>query len=753
MREAHEKNMDNKESGDELIERLLETIDLEELVGKVLEKRKEDARNSAPPEAWFLGPKAEHGEIWLATIDHILRDYIHWRRNYFPEDPIIVDRERLKSHEPWVETLKFEIDSILNQLKAHFPFYSPRYIAHMISEQTFPSVVGYFAGMLYNPNNVTEESAPITASLELEVGRMIAEMLGYNPRTSWAHICSGGTLANLEALWIARMVQFVPLMVQEYCDTHSVRDFEISMPNGERAVITDLEIPDLINLRPNESIGMIRALAQHLAERVGDEVYTDINLHMSQSRFNVNHAGIASLHAETGLKPVFFVSEAAHYSIRKAVNILGYGEGSLTLVPVEPHFRLNTDALNEKLRALPPDRYIAAVIGVAGTTEEGAVDPIHRIKFIRDGLETEMNRSFWLHVDAAWGGYVRSVFKGHGPETEDEKKPLKEICEDYQQKISISEETDVRILHFDENGRSEGRKKIRLEWSDFEVYSAFLAMPDADSITIDPHKLGYIPYPAGVIAFQNKMVTELVIQKAQYITDEIGGIKSADAEAEVTAVGPYIIEGSKPGAVAAACWLSHKTIPLTYKGHGRLIKTSLLNTQKLARYINLHRKLFDTIEYDLHGELDPSVRKFTFELLSEPDTNLLCFLCVPMKTGKDGQMVRDGYFKLQEINTLNEDIYKRATIRNRPGRRKMPYSQEFFVSRTILSRDQYRPSSISGLLERMDFSIYEYEKHGIFVLRSVVMNPWHYLAEQQGKNYLYDFIVNLHQLARDILNP
>lgn len=744
---------DNEQTG-ELTEKLLKEIDLEGLVAEVLRKRKKDLQQFPPPEAWFLGPKAEHGDIWLTTIEHIFRDYVHWRRNYFPEDPIIVDREQLKTHEPWVETLKFEIDSILNQLKAHFPFHSPRYIAHMISEQTFPGVVGYFAGMLYNPNNVTEESAPITTSLEIEAGKMIAEMLGYNPNTAWAHICSGGTLANLEALWIARMVQFSPLIVKDFCETHAVRDFEVVMPDGSKSPIVDIPAKVLLNLRPNEAAGTVRALAAHLAQKQGDAVYEDINAYFATNRFNVSYAGLPSILAELGVRPVVFVSEAAHYSIKKAVNILGYGEACIRSVPVEPHFRMNVDALREEVSRMADDEYVAAVIAVAGTTEEGAVDPIHRIRFLRDDLEKETNRSFWLHVDAAWGGYVRSVFCGLGLEREsDGRKRLREICEEYRRAIEVREDTDVTVLEFEGDHVSEGKKKLHLEWADFEVYSAYLAMPDADSITVDPHKLGYLPYPAGVIAFQNKLVTELVVQKAQYITDEIGGIKSAGREEEITAVGPYIIEGSKPGAVAAACWLSHKTIPLNYNGHGRLIKTSLLNTKKLARYFDLHERLFDTIEYELYGEIDPGIRRFTFELLCEPDTNLLCYLCLPIRPGRGGSMERDPGAKLADINRLNETIYKRATIRNLPGKRKTPYSQEYFVSRTILTAGQYHPGSISGFLERLDIPIYDYEREGIFLLRSVVMNPWHFLAEKRGKNYLYDFVVHLHQTAREILNP
>ena len=83
----------------------------------------------------------------------------------------------------------------------------------MTSDQTIPSILGYFAGMLYNPNNVTPEAAPVTVQWELEVGADILRMLGFQPppkhvgpggvktEFGWAHVTSGGTVANLEALW------------------------------------------------------------------------------------------------------------------------------------------------------------------------------------------------------------------------------------------------------------------------------------------------------------------------------------------------------------------------------------------------------------------------------------------------------------------------------------------------------------------------------------------------------------------------
>jgi len=51
-----------------------------------------------------------------------------------------------------------------------------------VAEQTLPSIAGYFAGMLYNPNNVSGEAAPVTILIELEVGRMIAEIPGYDQK-------------------------------------------------------------------------------------------------------------------------------------------------------------------------------------------------------------------------------------------------------------------------------------------------------------------------------------------------------------------------------------------------------------------------------------------------------------------------------------------------------------------------------------------------------------------------------------------
>jgi len=42
---------------------------------------------------WFLGPQGENGKFLEAQIADIVRDYSHWRQNYFPDDPILITQQ------------------------------------------------------------------------------------------------------------------------------------------------------------------------------------------------------------------------------------------------------------------------------------------------------------------------------------------------------------------------------------------------------------------------------------------------------------------------------------------------------------------------------------------------------------------------------------------------------------------------------------------------------------------------------------
>jgi glutamate/tyrosine decarboxylase-like PLP-dependent enzyme len=495
---------------------------------------------------------------------------------------------------------------------------------------------------------------------------------------------------------------------------------------------------------------MIRKLAKYEVEEIGREegvVLNNINQFVRASDYNIKLRGFDAVIRRVGLRPVIFVSAAAHYCLAKAANVLGYGEDCLRPVPVTFRFRLDAAAFRSMLEALPEQEYIAAVVGIVGTTEEGAVDPIHEIVAARDWLAQTRNQAFWLHLDAAWGGYMRSLFCGHA--LEQTGASLDETYRLYLKAINAQETlTGHHFPHL--TTKSQPEDKIR--WDSPDVYKAFITMPEADSIVIDPHKMGYTPYPAGVIAFKNGLVTELMTQRAQYISDEREGIKAIDQLIDINAVGPYILEGSKPGAAATACWLAHKTIPLDVYGHGKIVRTSLLNAKKLFWYLQHHRKNFAAFE-SACGFATPNRAKFkypfTFVPLFNPDTNIICFVAVPM-CWKKNRLVRAD-MPLKWLNELNKRVHDELDIPKAGRGTQLPYVKEYFISQTAFEQEQYTSQSIAFVLNYLHISPQEYDKHGLIVLRSTVMNPLYYTAQQEGMDYLADFVKHLHKVTRIVI--
>jgi hypothetical protein len=300
-------------------------------------------------------------------------------------------------------------------------------------------------------------------------------------------------------------------------------------------------------------------------------------------------------------------------------------------------------------------------------------------------------------------------------------------------------------LHVNANPSASQTWALHVGWNDPDVCAAYLAMVDADSTTVDPHKMGYVPYPAGLVAFRQGVVTELIVQQAQYISDVRGGVARIDQPVTIDAVGPYILEGSKPGAAAMACWLAHKTIPLDHANHGRIVRSSLLSAQKLKRLLDYHRKVFVQIDRECFGD-QRSDAPFTFLPLSVPDTSIVCFVAVPM-AWHGGELIRADV-DLSWLNALNERIYDALSISESDTGPLLPYAQAYFVSRTWFRASQYAAGSIGGVLDHLGVTAEAYESHGLFVLRSTVMNPFYAEAESQGMDYLAGFVRELHIAAR-----
>ncbi|TDQ54305.1 pyridoxal phosphate-dependent decarboxylase family protein [Actinorugispora endophytica] len=100
------------------------------------------------------------------------------------------------------DALAERLDELARRLTGNYPFFHPRYAGQMLKPPHPVAVVGYLAAMLVNPNNHALDGGPPTAEMEQEAVAALARMFGFG--THLGHLTSGGTVANLEALFVAR---------------------------------------------------------------------------------------------------------------------------------------------------------------------------------------------------------------------------------------------------------------------------------------------------------------------------------------------------------------------------------------------------------------------------------------------------------------------------------------------------------------------------------------------------------------------
>jgi aromatic-L-amino-acid/L-tryptophan decarboxylase len=99
-----------------------------------------------------------------------------------------------------------------------------------------------------------------------------------------------------------------------------------------------------------------------------------------------------------GKRVAIYCSQEVHYSVTRAVETLGVGSANLRAIPLGPDRGLEPDALAEAIdRDLADGVTPIAVVGTAGTTLTGAIDPLGAIADICE------ERGVWFHVDGAYG--------------------------------------------------------------------------------------------------------------------------------------------------------------------------------------------------------------------------------------------------------------------------------------------------------------------------------------------------------------
>ena len=89
------------------------------------------------------------------------------------------------------------------RMATSYPFHHPRYAGQMLKPPHPVAIAAYTAAMHVNANNHALDGGPATSALEVEVVRDLGTMFGF-PDDALGHLTSSGTIANLEALWVAR---------------------------------------------------------------------------------------------------------------------------------------------------------------------------------------------------------------------------------------------------------------------------------------------------------------------------------------------------------------------------------------------------------------------------------------------------------------------------------------------------------------------------------------------------------------------
>ena len=213
------------------------------------------------------------------------------------------------------------------------------------------------------------------------------------------------------------------------------------------------------------------------------------------------------------------VPQSAHFSFKKAVDMLNL---KLVNAELDENYRIDPSSVEDNV-----NENTVAIVGIAGTTELGMIDPIEELSDI--ALENDVH----LHVDAAFGGFSIPFLRQAG--------------------------YDLPVFDFSLEG--------------------------VCSITVDPHKMGLAPIPAGGIIFRCEEYLDVMAVDSPYLT-----VKTQST-----------IVGTRLGASSAATYAIMKYFGK--EGYSKLAQNMMENTRFFAE----------------------NLKKMGYEIICEPELNIVAF--------------------------------------------------------------------------------------------------------------------------------
>lgn len=98
------------------------------------------------------------------------------------------------------------LDETARRMGDNYPYFHPFYAGQMLKPPHPVARAAYALAMAINPNNHARDGGRASSAMEMEAVAAIAAMFGWSAPNYLGHLTSSGTIANLEALWIAGQI-------------------------------------------------------------------------------------------------------------------------------------------------------------------------------------------------------------------------------------------------------------------------------------------------------------------------------------------------------------------------------------------------------------------------------------------------------------------------------------------------------------------------------------------------------------------
>jgi tyrosine decarboxylase/aspartate 1-decarboxylase len=243
--------------------------------------------------------------------------------------------------------------------------------------------------------------------------------------------------------------------------------------------------------------------------------------------------------------PNVVVPESAHFSFEKACDLLSI---EIRTVPLDGNLRMDAGAAEDRM-----DGNTVCLVGIAGTTEYGMVDPIQALSDIA------VDRRVFFHVDAAFGGLVIPFLE----------KPVP----------------------FD------------------------FTLPGVSSISVDPHKMGMSPIPAGALLVREEQMLSPLAVATPYLT-----VRNV-----------YTLTGTRPGGPVAGAFAVLEY--LGREGMRSVVQGCMANTARLIA----------------------GLETFGIGRAVTPDVNVATFTCGETPPGWQVSRTRRGHLRIVCMPHVSRD--------------------------------------------------------------------------------------------------